>query len=252
MAAFDPYAISPDFASQGGDVVTAWQRALAKLNFDKNNVLQKYGFGQQGDLSGSGNLNPDGTYKSTNLSGGLNAVGNISGFVGMDNKSGQGAYRDELTAEANALNVADNGPNRGFSGGLANQAKAAAQLAVNRSQSQFTQGYNQFTGGFNIAGQQSQGEANQSLGGILRNQAEYKANEALWQSTLPAPVDPNTTYTPGISGGGATPKWTPAQTAMSYGGYRVNQAQLNKNAKQGGTTFNSSPAYGVTGYHGRA
>lgn len=197
---FDPYGIAPDFAGQGSGVVTAWQRALAKLNLNKNQAMQQYGFNSTGDFAGSGNMNPDGTFGSTGLTGGLNAVNGISDFVSMDNKTGQGGYRNELTAEANALDAADNGPDRGFSGGLANQAHAAAQRAVTASQSQFTQGYNQFAGNFNIAGQQSQGEANAGLTGILADQANWGANEAMWQSSIP--VD---TYTPGVSGGGSTP-----------------------------------------------
>lgn len=240
--AFDPYAISPDFASQGSDVITAWQRALAKLNFQKNQALEKYGFNTgEGDLSGTGNLTgatlqadgtykQDGTWKDTNLSGGMTAAKDITDFVNKDNKSGFGGYRDELTAEANAMDAADNRPNRGFTGGLSNQARAAAQQAVARSQNQFTQGYNQFAGGFNVAGQQSQGDTNQSLGGILQNQAEYKSNEALWQSTIP------TEYTPGISGGGSTPvmaRVAATNMAKSFG-YSVNQPQLRK---QSGATF---------------
>lgn len=229
---FDPYGIAPDWAAQGGDVVTAWQRALAKFNLGKNNTLQQYGFNQEGDFSGSGNLNPDGTYASTNLSGGLNAVGSFDQFANKDNKSGFGGFRDELNAENTMLANADNGPNMGYSGGLANQRKAAAQAAVNNRQNQFTQGYNQFAGNFNIAGQDSQAATNTGLSGILRDQTNWNANEAAWRATIPAEV----AYTPGVSGGGSTPFHSATQMAQALG-YSVNQ---NKLKNQTGATFGSS------------
>jgi len=240
MAGFDPYAGQPNWQQQGTDVLSAWQRALANLNFQKTNVMSKYGFNNEGDFSGSGNLNPDGTYKDTNLTGGMAGVTNFSEFAGKDNKSGQGGFRDELNMENDALTAADNAAgSRGFSGGLANQAKTAAQNAVNRSQFQFTQGYNQFAGGFNIAGQNSQADTNQQFGSILQNQTEYKAGEAAWQSSLPKDV------VSGISGGGSTPMWTPTQTANALG-YQVNSAQLKKQMAGGGTTFKGTapPARG--------
>lgn len=219
MAAFDPYQIKPDFQGQSSQVVTAYQQALARMNYQKNSALQQYGFNASGDLSGSGNMYSDGTFANANLSGGLAGVNGISDFAAMDNKSGFGGFRDELNNEANALDKADSGPDRGFSGGLANQAHAAAQQAVNRSQNQFTQGYNQFAGNFNIGAQGAQQQTNQSLQSILGAQAEWGANESLWQSTLP-------TYTAGISGGGSTPINSPAVAMANSLGYSVNTKQL--------------------------
>lgn len=231
MTAFDPYGIQPDFAGQGTGVLTAWQRALNKLNLNKNMALQQYGFNAAGDLAGEGVMNSDGTFRSTNMGGGLNAVKDISDFASMDNKSGRGGFRNELTNEANLLDATDNGPDRGFTGGLANQAHAAAQRAVTSSQQQFTEGYNQFAGNFNIAGQQSQGEANAGLSGILADQANWGVQEAMWQSTIPTD-----TYTPGVSGGGSTPIGAKSVSSI------INNAMASN--PRAGQTFKNT---GVTG-----
>lgn len=238
MAAFDPYGISPDFAGQGSQAVTAWQQALAKLNFQKNNVMDKYGFTSvgNGDISGTAQYNTDGTAKSVNATGGLNGVNGISDFAAMDNKSGYGGFRDELNSESAALDAANNGPSRGFSGGLSNQAAAAAQQAVARSQQGFTQGYNQFASGFDQAGLESTNSTNSGLGTILQNQAEYGAQEAAWQSSIPAAAP---TYTPGVSGGGSTP------IGATGTGFKTNPVGVYNRAgseTSGGTWKGLSPA----------
>lgn len=226
--AFDPYGIQPDWAQQGSDQVTAWQQALAKLNYQKNSVLDRYGFTSEGNVTGSAQYNPDGTVKSATAAGGLTGVNDITGFVGKDNKTGYGGFRDELTSEANMMDAASNGPSRGFSGGLANQASSAAKAAAQRMQQGFTQGYNQFAAGVNQSGLEATNSVNTNLGSILQNQTNWGANEAAWRSTLP------TVYTAGVSGGGSTPVSSPAVSMAKAFGYTVNPAQL---AAQKAVTF---------------
>lgn len=243
MTAYDPYGISPNFAAQGADAVTAWKQALAKLNFQKNSVLDKYGFTSgQGDVGVGGvSYNPDGTVASVSANGGMTGVGAINELVGRDNKSGFGGFRDELNAENDALNAADSGPNRGFSGGLANQAKNAAQMAVNRSQQGFTQGFNQFAAGVNQQGLETTAGANSQLGGILQDQTNWKSNEAAYQSTLSAG------YTPGVSGGGSTPIGANASAAaVGYAkslGYSVDTKYMNAHSKP--VTFTGTNSAGA-------
>lgn len=196
MTAFDPYAIQPDWSGQGGQAVDAWQRANARLNLQKNNTMQKYGFNQNtGDLGGNVTYNTDGTVKNVTETGGMTGVSDISGMAALDNKSGQGGFRDELNTESNMLNSADSGPSRGFTGGLANQAKDLAQKAVASRQSQFTQNYNQFAAGQNQAGTDAAGSTNTGLFNILDQQTQWSGNQAAFQATQPV----------GISGGGSTP-----------------------------------------------
>lgn len=239
-AAFDPYGIAPDFASQGGDVVAAWKQALDKLNFQKNTIMDKYGFKSEGNVGvDSVTYNPDGTVQGVKANGGMTGVNQINDFVGKDNQSGIGGFRDELTAEANMMDAANNGPSRGFSGGLSNQAGAAARQAATRAQQGFTQGYNQFAAGVNQSGLETTNSANSSLGVIGQNQANWAANQAAWQSTIPA-------YTPGISGGGATPIVSaPVSMAKAFG-YSVNTKQLGN---QKAVTFGGTAKPAARGGH---
>lgn len=244
-AAFDPYGIQPDWATQGGDVVGAWKQALAKLNFQKNTIMDKYGFKSEGNVDvGSVSYNPDGTVQGVTAKGGMTGANQINDFVGKDNQSGIGGFRDELTAEANMMDAADNGPSRGFSGGLSNQAGAAARQAATRAQQGFTQGYNQFAAGVNQSGLETTNNANSNLGVIGQNQANWAANQAAFYSTLPA----STAYTPGVSGGGATPMTTsPVSMAKAFG-YSVNAKQM---ANQKAVTFGgiAKPAPPARGGH---
>lgn len=222
--AFDPYAMTPNWAAQGGDVVNAWKQAIAKLNFQKNTVMDKYGFKSEGDVNPQWvEYNPDGTVKGVGATGGMTGVNQINDFVGKDNQTGIGGFRDELTAEANMMDAADNGPSRGFSGGLSNQAGAAARQAATRAQQGFTQGYNQFAAGVNQSGLETTNSANTNIGTITQNQTDWASNEAAWQSTIPS-------YTAGVSGGGTTPigaKGAAVNAARSMG-YGVNTGYLNK------------------------
>ncbi len=236
MTAFDPTQASPDFHNIGESAVTAWQQALARLNFQKNTVMDKYGFSHAGDLT-QGGVSYNGAHNASgvNTTGGVSNVGDFSQFAGLDNLTGSGGFRDELMAENNALNAADNRPDRGFTGGLSNQAKAAAQMAVKRSQQNFTTGYNTFGSGINQAGADAGNTTNLALGTNNADQAQYAGSEGLWRATLPV----EQTYVAGISGGGTTPTgFNPYHIAQANGkALQVNQKQL---AAQRPVTFGKS------------
>lgn len=181
---FDPTAPPPNFAFQTQQLMRAYNQSLIALNAKKSNTLSQYGFLPGADYNTSGNI-PD--YSQINV----------------DPNQQHGIYRDELTTEANMLDASQNGPDRGFSGGVANQAARAAQQAVAGRQNTFQQNLQQTLGGFN---QEAGGDLfnyQQANREVSNNATDYAGQEAAWRA-LNATSAPSTVSIPGASGGGST------------------------------------------------
>lgn len=199
---FDPTQVAPSWDEQRNALMRAYNQNLIQLNASKNNTMNQYGF-----------LNtPD-----------YNTAGNIGDFSNLqvNPNSQHGLYRDELTTEANMLDASQNGPSRGFTGGVANQAQRAAQQAVAGRQNTFQQNLQQTLGGFNQTAGNDLFNYQEGATGISNNARDYAGSEALWRATNNTSVS-----VPGASGGGSTPiqpvNVTPLsnnaiQTASSYG-----------------------------------
>ena len=197
-AVFDPTQIAPNWNAQRDALNRMYQQGLINLNAKKGNLLAQYGFQNTPDYTTSGN------------------IGDFSNLQ-VDPNQQYGAYRNELTSEANALDAADNGPDRGFSGGLANQAGAYAKRAVASRQAGFMQNLQQQLGGLNQEAGNDQFNYNEGNQGISDNAKQYAGSQALWQAmqpTAPAPVA-------GISGGGSTPLTQQAVNTAASFGYNV-------------------------------
>lgn len=203
-AQFDPYSVAPDWQSQRDALNRAYQQGLINLNAKKGNIFAQQGFLNTGTYGNNGN-----SLDFSNLQ--------------VDPNQEHGGYRDELKSEADMLDQADNGPDRGFSGGLSQQASAAAKKAVASRQTGYQQNLQQTLGGLNMESNNLLFNVNEGQQAITDNAREYAANEALWQATNPT----GSYVVPGASGGGAVPI-TPSggstplsanaiQTAASYG-----------------------------------
>lgn len=211
MTAYDPYSIAPDFAGQKGALLKAYQSGLLSLNATKDNI-----FAQQGLLN-TGNYSTAG--------GDQQSFANLQ----VDPNQQYGGYRNELQTEANMLDAADNGPDRGFGGPLTNQAKATAQKAVGARQTAYQQNLQQTLGNLNLQAGQLGNNYAEGYNQVGTNAAEYAANQALWQGMNPtaAPEAPQTYSVPGASGGGSTPL-TPQAVAMAGSfGYQVQKNPTN-------------------------
>lgn len=195
MAAYDPTQIAPDWQAQKDALSRAYNQGLINLNSKKGNLFSQYGFLNNGSYNTSGN-----SLDFANLS--------------VDPNQQHGAYRDELKTEADALDAAQNGPDRGFSGGLSNQASAYAKQAVQGRQTAFQQNLQQQLGGLNLEAGNDSFNYNEGITGINQNATEYAANQALWQATNPT----GSYVVPGASGGGSTPT-TPVQNTPVISSY---------------------------------
>jgi hypothetical protein len=180
VAAYDPASIAPDWAAQRDALARAYKQGLIGLNSSKNSL-----FAQQGLLN-SADYTTDG--KPVDFSS-----------IQVDPNQQYGGYRNELDVEADAMDAADNGPSRGFSGGLANQASAAAKRYAQGRQVQYQQGLQQQLGNFNQQAGNQSFQYGEGLTQIGNNAKEYAANEQAWR-LLNAP-----SQVPGASGGGSTP-----------------------------------------------
>lgn len=195
MAPFDPTQISPDFDAQRQALARAYQAGLINLNAKKGSLMSQYGFLNNGSYDASG--------KGLDFSN-----------LQVDPNQQHGAYRDELQSEANMLDAAQNGPDRGFSGGLSNQASQYAKQAVQGRQTTFQQSLQQQLGNYNQEAGTQAFNYGEGLQGVAQSQAEYAGGEALWAAT-----NPTGAYTvPGASGGGSTPI-TPQPIAQPSGAY---------------------------------
>ncbi len=235
MTAFDPAQIAPDWQSQKDALSRAYQQGLINLNARKGNLMSQYGFLNNGSYDTSGNA-----LDFANLS--------------VDPNQQYGAYRNELKSEADQLDAADNGPDRGFSGGLSNQAKRTAQQAVQGRQTAFQQNLQQQLGNLNLdAGNQSFNYG-EGIRNVNQNATEYAGGQALWQAANPT----GSYVVPGASGGGSTPIKPQSSGALSANAVGTANAfgyQVTKNPKNlHPVTFGPAQSgnYGVTGYHGRA
>lgn len=161
-----------------------YNQNLIGLNQKKSNTLSQYGFLPGADYNTSGNI-PD--YSQINV----------------DPNQQHGIYRDELTTEANMLDASDNGPDRGFTGGVSNQAKRAAQQAVAGRQNTFQQNLQQTLGGFNQEASSDLFNYQQGNREISNNALDYAGQFAAWQA-LNSTGTPSTVSIPGASGGGST------------------------------------------------
>lgn len=181
-ATFDPTQIAPDWDFQRQQLARNYQQGLINLNAQKNNLFAQYGFLNSPDFTTSGQ-----PVDFSNLQ--------------VDPNQQYGAYRNELKTEADALDAAQNGPSRGFSGGLSNQAYRAAQQAVGARQTAFQQNLQQNLGNLNLSAGNQNFNYQQGMNQVGADQAQYAGSQALWQAlnpTAPATV-------PGASGGGSTP-----------------------------------------------
>lgn len=181
---FDPTQIAPNWDAQKSALMRLYNQNLIGLNAKKNNTLAQQGLLNTPDYNTTGNI-PD------------------FGSLQVNPNSQYGGYRDELLTEANMLDSADNGPDRGFSGGVANQAKRVAQQAVGQRQSSYQQSLQQTLGGFNLEAGQDQFNYNEGITGISNNARDYAGSQALWAATN-ATSAPATASVPGASGGGTT------------------------------------------------
>lgn len=200
--AYDPFSIAPDWDAQKEALHRAYKQGLINLDAKKGNLFAQQGLKNKGSYSSDGRA-----IDFSNLE--------------VDPNQEHGGYRDELKTEADMLDAADNGPSRGFSGGVANQAARTAKIAVAGRQNSYQQNLQQALGNMNMeAGNQAFNYA-EGVGGINQNAAEYGANQAAY-NLLNAPI-----VVPGASGGGSVPT-TPSggatplsanaiQTAASYG-----------------------------------
>lgn len=183
-AAFDPTMPAPNFAFQTQQLMRLYNQGLIGLNAKKGNTMAQYGFLNTPDYNTSGN------------------VGDFSN-IQVDPNQQHGLYRDELTTEANMLDSAENGPDRGFSGGVSNQASRAAQQAVAGRQNTFQQNLQQTLGGFNQEAGNDLFNYSQGNREVSNNAADYAGQEAAWRA-LNATSAPTTASVPGASGGGTT------------------------------------------------
>ncbi len=200
MPPFDPYSIAPDWQAQKDTLKRMYDQGLINLNAKKGNMMAQYGFQNQGAYGSDG--------KPLDFSN-----------IQVDPNQQHGLYRDELKTEADMMDAADNGPSRGFSGGLANQASNAAKFAAQGRQTRFQQQLQQGLGGLNLeAGNQSfaYGEGIRS---VDDNAKEYGANQALWQATNPT----GSYVVPGASGGGSVAT-TPSGGATPLSANAINTA----------------------------
>lgn len=184
MSYFDSTQIAPDWDAQKAALGRMYQQGLINLNAKKGNLMAQYGFKNTADYTNNGQ-----TQDFSNLQ--------------VDPNQEYGAYRNELKTEADMMDAADNGPDRGFSGGLANQAASFAKKAAAGRQTGFMQNLQQQLGGFNLEAGNDQFNYNEGMGQISANATQYAGSEALWratQATAAAPV-----VVPGASGGGSTP-----------------------------------------------
>src|SRR5882672_323942 len=180
MTAFDPTQIAPDWGAQKDTLNRMYQQGLINLNARKGNL-----FSQQGFLN----------------NGAYNTNGNSLDFSNLQVDPNQqfGGYRNELTSEANMLDQAQNGPDRGFSGGLANQASRYAQQAVQGRQTAYQQNLQQELGGLNQEAANQSFNYGEGIRNVNQNATEYAGGQALWAATnATAPY-----VVPGASGGGS-------------------------------------------------
>lgn len=192
-AVFDPTQIAPDWDAQRKALGRMYSQGLINLNAKKNNTMAQYGFLNTPDFSqGGGNVD------FSNLQ--------------VDPNQQYGAYRNELKSEADMMDAADNGPDRGFSGGLANQAGDYAKKAAAARQSGFMQNLQQTLGGFNQEAGNDQFQYNEGLNDVSTNATQYAGSEALWRATNPTGGQASV---PGASGGGTTPIKPVAVTPLS-------------------------------------
>lgn len=211
MATYDPTQAAPNFGAQQAALMRAYQSGIISLNASKGNY-----FAQQGLLN-TGNY--------TTAGGDQQNFANLQ----VDPLQEHGGYRDELKAEADMLDASENGPDRGFSGGLANQAKATAQRAVAGRQTRYQQNLQQTLGNLNLQAGQLGNDYAANYNQIGANAADYASQQALWQGTndTSAPAAPQTYSVPGASGGGSTPL-TPQAVAMAGSfGYAVQKNPTN-------------------------
>lgn len=163
----------------------AYNSGLINLNASKNQYFANQGLLNPGDYTTSGN--------SVDFS-----------KLSVDPNQQFGGYRNELKTEADMLDAADNGPDRGFSGGLSQQAARTAQQAVGARQTSYQQNLQSTLGNYNQAASNDLFNYQEGSSQISSNAKEYAANEALWQATNPTAA-PGSYVVPGSSGGGSTP-----------------------------------------------
>jgi hypothetical protein len=202
VTAFDPTQIAPDWDAQKATLNRMYNQGLINLNAKKGNLMSQYGFLNKGNFDTSGNA-----VDFANLQ--------------VDPNQEYGAYRNELRDEANTLDAAQNGPDRGFSGGLANQASRTAQQAVKARQTGFQQNLQQQLGGLNTEAGNDFFNYNEGLAGVDTNQKEYAGGEGLWRALNETAAPPAPVVVPGASGGGRTPLTPQAVTNAASFGYQV-------------------------------
>lgn len=185
-ATFDPTQIAPAWEDQRNSLMRIYNQNLINLNLKKNQTLSQQGLLPTQDYNTSGNI-PD------------------FGSLNVDPNSQFGGYRNELKSEADMLDAAQGGPDRGFGvgGGVSNQASRAAQQAVGARQSSYQQSLQQTLGNFNNEASNDLFSYQQGSNDISNNARDYAANEALWRATN-ATAAPTTAVVPGASGGGST------------------------------------------------
>lgn len=204
---FDPTSIAPDWDAQKSALNRMYQAGLINLNAKKGNLFSQQGFLNNGSYNTSGN-----SLDFSNLQ--------------VDPNQQFGGYRNELKSEADMLDSADNGPDRGFSGGVANQARRTAQQAVNSRQTAYQQNLQSQLGNLNLEAGNQSFNYGEGIRGVDTNAKEYAGSAALWAAT-----NATASYVvPGASGGGSTPI-KPQTAAGPF------SAPLSNNARQTAASY---------------